>query len=110
MGWWRTDNGTIGDGPADLCDRFLEDIEMLYLREMGRPPSQGEIADLVELCSGGVLRVVCGDTGHPFSTTTTRDDDTPRAAECGAKGALSDAAKPPPGRTANIDPTTGEHL
>ena len=110
MGWWITDNGTIGDGPADLCDRFLEDIETLYLRETGRLPSQGEIADLVEFCSNGVLRVACGDAGHPFSMATIHDDGTPRAAERGAKGARGDAAKPPPGRMANIDPTTGGHL
>lgn len=105
-----TDNGTIGDGPADLCDRFMREVEEIYLHETGRPPSQGEIADLLEFCSSGVLKVVCGDTKHPFSTETLHDDATPKAAKCGAKGCFGDAAKPPTGRMANVDPTTGEHF
>lgn len=110
MGWWRTGNGTIGDAPADLCDRFLEEVEALYLHEVGRQPTQGELADIIEFCSGGILKVTCGDAKHPFSTATVHDDSTPKAAECGAKGCFGDAAAPPPGRLANIDPTTGEHL
>lgn len=110
MGWWKTDNGTIGDSPADLCDRFLEDIEALYQREMSRPPTQGEIADTIEFCTGGILKATCGDVEHPFSMETIHDDDMPRAAEIGAQGALGDAARPPGGGLVNIDPTTGEHF
>lgn len=111
MGWWKTSGGVIGDEPADLCDRFLQDIEALYEREMGRLPSQGEIADTIEFCTGGILKVACGDPKHPFSTETIHGDgDTPRAAGCGEKGALADAARPPSGGLVNVDPTTGEHL
>ena len=52
MGWWMTDNGTIGDEAADLCDRFMQEVEEMYLHETGRPPSQGEIADLIERLQG----------------------------------------------------------
>lgn len=110
MGWWKTDNGTIGDGPADLCDEFMDKVEALYLCETGRQPTQGEIADLLEFCSCGILMVACGDAKYPFSSATKSDDDTPRAAERGAKGCLGGAAKPLPDHLANVDPTTWEHL
>ncbi len=110
MGWWKTDNGVIGDSPADLGDKFLEDIEALYRRETGRPPTQGEIADTIEFCTGGTLKTACGDAKHPFSTETIHDDDTPKAAEAGAKGALSDAAGTDGDGLVNIDPKTGERF
>jgi len=110
MGWWKTSNGVIGDPSADLGDAFLEKIEKLYLEEMGRLPTQGEIADTIEFCSGGILKVECGDAKHPFSAETIHDDDTPTASACGEKGCLGDGAAPPDGHLANVDPNTGEHL
>lgn len=110
MGWWKTDNGVIGDSPADLCDRFLGDIEAMYRDEMGRPPTQGEIADTIEFCTGGILKAACGDAKHPFSADTVLAASTPRAAGIGAKGALGDAAQPPGGGLVNIDPATGERF
>lgn len=110
MGWWSTGDGMIGDGPADLADKFLEDIEALYLREAGRLPTQGEIADTIEFSTGGILKVAAGASDHPFSMETVHDDSTPRAAARGEKGAFADAADPPSGGLMNVDPTTGEHL
>lgn len=92
MGWWKTDSGVIGDGAADLGDKFLDKVEKLYLREMERLPTQGEIADIIEFCCCGILKAACGDAKYPFSTETIHDDDTPRVAERGEKGCMSDAA------------------
>ncbi len=109
MGWWRTRNGVIGDGPADILAKFLDDVEGEYMKEVGRLPTQGEIADLIEFGSAGVFSVKCGNTEHPWTHATSHDDDTPRHGKCGEHGSLGACAGPPKGHLANVDPSTGEH-
>lgn len=107
MDWWKCEHGSIGDGPADVMDRALREIENEYLEHAGRPPSQGELGNLIEFCTTGCLRPVCGDPRWPFSKSTSSDADTPRAASRGDQGAMR--CETPPGKLANIDPGTGEH-
>ena len=108
MGWWKTPNGMIGDGPADIMDKAWHEIEKEYRRDASRPPTQREIADLVEFTTCGALRVVCGSIMHPFTKATAGDADTPRATPRGAKGAFG--CSPPVGKMINVDPATGEHF
>lgn len=109
MGWWKTRNGVIGDSPADVAAKFWKDVEAAYLKETGRLPLQGEIADLLEFTSCGVFSVCCGDVAYPWTSATRAEEDTPRAAAVGECGALSSFAIPPGGCLANVDPETGEH-
>ncbi len=109
MGWWKTRNGTIGDPVADVVDRMFREVEDVYLKEVGRLPTQGEIGDVVEFCSSGVFKVECGDSNYVWTTFTSHDDDTPRAAKRGDQGAFGESATPPKGCLANVDPTTGQH-
>lgn len=105
MGWWKSEHGAIGDWPSDIMAKAFNLLEDVYMRECGRLPTQGEIADLIEFCSMGVLKPQCGDPNYSF--TDLNDDKTPRAVERGLQGALREA--PPKGKLANIDPATGEH-
>lgn len=105
MGWWRSEHGAIGDWPADIISKAFFLIENVYMQECGRLPTQGEIADLIEFCSMGVLKPQCGDPNYPF--TDLNDDKTPRAVERGLQGVFSN--KPLPGTLANIDPSTGNN-
>jgi hypothetical protein len=86
MGWWMTENGTIGDRPADILDDALDDIEAAYLEEGDRLPTQGELAELIDFCTGGALKPHCRDSKAPWTKTTAYDDETLRAAPRGAKG------------------------
>lgn len=107
MGWWNSEHGTIGDTAADALTEALCKIEDEYLEFAGRPPSQGELADLIEFCTCGCLKPICGSATWPFSKSTAVDAETPRAVEQGGQGCL--VCKPPRGKLANIDPATGEH-
>lgn len=113
MGWWKSQNGTIGDWPADIMAKALEEIEDAYLQATGRQPSQGELADLIEFCTAGCLKPECGDPKFPYSKPTRGDDDTPRAREKGYQGAMGPASieslKASTGMV-NIDPSTGDHF
>jgi hypothetical protein len=110
MGWWRSENGSIGDWPADIMDKALKDIEDVYLHQCGRLPTQGEIANLIEFCSCGTLKPACGDPRYPFTKASLADDETPRASPRGNQGisgpASMDVVKA--GQMVNVDPTTGE--
>jgi len=109
MGWWRSQNGVIGDRPADIMDGAMKAIEQSYLREAGRLPTQGEIADLVQFCSCGVFEVACGDPKYDFSKQNLHLDDTPRRCRRGAQGASGVANQPKPGEMGNVDPKSGDH-
>ena len=65
MGWWRLgDGGVIGDGPANVLDALdrrmetvadipaeaLQEIRACYVEDLGREPTESEIAALVEFC------------------------------------------------------------
>lgn len=110
MGWWKSEHGVLGDWPADVMDAALKKIENVYLQECGRLPTQGELADLVEFCTCGVLRPQCGDPKFPFTKATVAEADTPRAAPKGNQGASGCASTPPPGKMANVNPETGEYF
>src|SRR5579871_5521876 len=86
MGWWGTEHGMIGDDVADVMDGALEQIARVYLRSDRKLPTQGEIADLIEFCSGGTLRTKCGYPKHPFSKENCGEGATPRAAPLGNQG------------------------
>lgn len=109
MGWWRSQNGVIGDRPADIMDHALKAIEQAYLREAGRLPTQGEVADLIQFCSCGVFDVACGDPKFNFSKRDLANDNVPRRRERGGQGAMGPANKPKPGEMGNVDPKTGDH-
>lgn len=112
MGWWKTQHGTIGDGPADIMDAALKKIESEYLEQVGRLPTQGELANLIEFTTCGCLSPACGDPAHPFTKATLGDDDTPRAKPRGEQGAAGPCSINglEPGKLANVDPTTMENL
>ena len=86
MGWWQSEHGMCGDGPADLCGHFLRDLEKEFIKEVGRLPTQGEVADLIEFCTCGVLRPLFGDANSPLCYDTCHEDGTPRASEAGRQG------------------------
>lgn len=112
MGWWKSERGMLGDGPADVMGNAIVKIENEYLEQAGRLPTQGELADLVEFCSNGCLRAQCGKDDFPFTKATAADKDTPRANDCGYQGALGPASMESTaafGGMANIDPATGHH-
>ncbi len=106
MGWWKTEHGTIGDEVADVLYPFWDAVESTYLKDVGRLPTQGEVADLIEFGSRGVFKVQCGDPKAAFSARII-DKDTPRAAKPGAQGCFGQPR--PPGKMATIDPDTGKH-
>lgn len=109
MGWWKSQNGVIGDQPADVMDHALKAIELTYQREAGRPPTQGEIADLIQFCSCGVFDVACGDPKHNFCKKDLAAGSTPRRRRIGEQGAAGPANLPKPGEMGNVDPRTGDH-
>ena len=110
MSWWRSEHGTIGDSVAGVLDGALERIEDIYLREAGRQPSQGELADLIEFCTTGMLVPTCGNPAAPYSKSLKDDDEAPRVQPRGRQGALWDASAPPDERMADVDPATGNYL
>lgn len=109
MGWWKSERGIIGDVPADIMDEALEGIVEAYQSRAGRPPTQGELADLIEFCTCGCLRAACGAPDFPWTQENCREEATPRAAKRGAQGALGEASRHGPGDLANVDPSTGTH-
>jgi hypothetical protein len=110
MGWWKSEHGVCGDGPADIMDAAFRKVEGEYLRKAGRLPTQGEMADLIEFCSCGTLVPKCGAAMHPFSKATVGDKDTPRAEARGRQGICGYGSKDlPPGSMINVDPATGTH-
>lgn len=111
MGWWKSLNGMLGDGPADIMDKALKDICRDYQQATGRNPTQGEIADLLEFCTGGALVGGCGDAEHEFDFDKIHDDAVPRARERGFQGAMGPSATcdVKPGQMVNVDPETGQH-
>jgi len=110
MGWWKCENGIIGDWPADILDGALRKIEESYLAQCGRLPTQGELANLIEFCTCGVLRPECGDPKAVFTQATVADESTPRVAERGSQGVCGINAKPPGGHLANVDPASGQFI
>ena len=86
IGYWRSEHGVIGDGPADALDAALNKIVSEFYNEYERAPSQGELADLIEFCTGGQLSPQCGDPKHPYIRHTFAGDFTPRAKEHGRQG------------------------
>jgi hypothetical protein len=111
MGWWRSENGILGDTVADILGKALNAIEDTYLREAGRLPTQGEIANLVEFCTCGALRPACGDPKFAYSKVSLGEDDVPRAADCGNQGVMGPASMGAlkKGQMANVNPGTGEN-
>jgi hypothetical protein len=109
MGWWRCEHGIIGDWPADVMGDALAKIEDIYLRETGRLPTQGEMANLVEFCTCGVLRPACGDPNHSYTRATRADRETPRSAKPGAQGlnGVASCSGARPDEMANVNPETG---
>ena len=67
MGWWRSEHGIIGDWTADILCEALKKIESVYEHECHRKPKQGEIANLIEFCSRGLLRPTCGNFREVFN-------------------------------------------
>jgi hypothetical protein len=110
MGWWKSQNGVIGDRPADILDAALNAIEHIYVQESGRRPTQGELADLIQFCSAGVFDVACGDPKYEFSKKTLHLESVPRRCRRGAQGASGVANQPKPGELGNADPKTGDHM
>lgn len=92
MGWWKSSCGTIGDSVADIMDAAIHKIEAEYQEYRGRLPTQGELADLIEFSTCGVLVPVCGDPKFPFSKKSCHEDDTPRAVERGQQGVFGEAS------------------
>lgn len=53
MGWWSTDESGVsfvgdgemmwGDGPADIIDNAIDEIEKAFLEGLGRKPTQDEL-------------------------------------------------------------------
>lgn len=107
MGWWKSPRGTIGDSAADVIDCALHKLVDVYLLEVGRLPTQGEVADVISFCSSGQLAIRCGDDAYTFDILGC--DAVPCAEERGLRGALGPGARPPRGKLANIDPCTGTH-
>ena len=107
MGWWASEHGIIGDEPADILDATLDQIEAAYERSCQRPPTQGELADLIEFCTAGTLVPRCGDVEHPFRKECCHEDDTPRVEDCGRQGVFGVGFVP--GKLANVDPSSGRH-
>lgn len=108
MGWWRSEHGSIGDSVADIMDAALRRVYDCYLAEAGRPPLQGEMADLVEFCTGGQLVPECGNVKAPFAARPDRD--TPRARPNGRQGVFGDASVEAGPGLRNVNPATGERL
>jgi hypothetical protein len=109
MGWWKSQNGVIGDQPADIMGGAMKAIEQTYMREAGRLPTQGELADLIQFCSCGIFDVACGDVKYEFSRQNLGLDSTPRRCRRGAQGASGVANQPKPGEMGNVDPRSGDH-
>jgi len=86
MGYWSSEHGVIGDGPADALDAALNKIVSEFYNEYERAPSQGELADLIEFCTGGQLAPQCGDPNHPYIRCPFEGVFTPRAREHGKQG------------------------
>ena len=109
MGWWRCEHGIIGDGPADVLDDAFKRIEKLYISGCHRPPTQGELANLIEFCSCSILKPICGDPKYPFTNENNIAKDTTRASKRGRQGASSpeSIAAASEGKMANVDPSTG---
>jgi hypothetical protein len=47
MGYWKSSNGIIGDGPADVMAEAIEDIRACYREDLGREPTKIEICELL---------------------------------------------------------------
>jgi len=106
MGWWESEHGILGDHPADLLGSAIQEIVKCYQDKAGRKPSQGEIADLIEFVSRGMLRPSCGDPKHVYDPDIV---DRPCASEPGLQGVFGYGAPKNPGDLANVDPKTGTH-
>ena len=113
MGWWRCENGIIGDVPADILDNAIEAIENVYMGELGRQPTQGELANLIEFCTCGIFLPNCANANNPFSKTTCADKSQPRLSPIGNQGVMGPASlremAENPELIANIDPKTEEN-
>src|SRR5688500_13900978 len=66
MGWWSCKGGVIGDGPADLLGDALDEIVGEYQEEHGRPPTLGELAQLIEFCTRGKLKAIAAGPEEPL--------------------------------------------
>lgn len=81
MSYWRSEHGFIGDGPADALDTALDKIVLEFYNEWERGPTKGELADLIEFCTGGQLAPECGDPNHPYIRCPFEGVFTPGALE-----------------------------
>jgi hypothetical protein len=110
MGWWKSENGIIGDSVADVIDSALNKIESIYLKECGRSPLQGELANLIEFSTCGCLKPFCGNAKYPFSKSTVGDDNTPRIGIKGEQGAMGiGCSSVKEDEMVNVNPATGKH-
>ncbi|GEM_PF-3639694 len=100
MGWWQSAHGMIGDVPADILDYATEKIVKAYEESSGRPPTQGEMADLIDFCTCGMLAPRCGDPASPWG------EETPKAP---GSEEFKDP-EPPPDHLYNVDPASGVHF
>jgi len=69
--WWRTRHGSISDGAVGVLDDALARIVDIYQAGPGRPPTQGELADLIEFATTGALKAVCRQPDRPCSPHDT---------------------------------------
>lgn len=56
MGFWESDRGIIGDSWADALGQCFEDLGKDETSS-GHQITMGELADLIEFCSLGLLEV-----------------------------------------------------
>lgn len=107
MGWWKSENGVIGDSVADIMVKALRRVVDEYKRTGNRMPTQGEMADLIEFCSRGIL---VPQVDNPAYVYDPDDDNSPRAQPCGRQGVFGDASAVGGPGLRNVNPATGERI
>ena len=108
MSWWKSERGIIGDEVRSILDKAFEDVMDVYQKSVHRHPTQGELADLVEFTTGGILRATCGCPSERVTPASSCACDTARAAPADAQGP---ARRPAPfGVTAFVDPETEDYI
>jgi hypothetical protein len=71
MGWWQSKNGYGGDEPADIIGKAFADANKAYQAACGRPVTLGELADMIEFVSCGLIEPNLTrptDTKYPFAS------------------------------------------
>lgn len=108
MGWWKSEHGILGDHVADILDMAWDAIVEVYQQKANRNPTQGELANLVEFTTGGVLCPLVGKADEPWDGVNG-DETYPRAMERGRQGIHGPFAECREGELVNVDPMTGDH-